>query len=361
MKQVSLQEYLKIINPILEKNELLNIETINNNTLLQLFTSNKEHEIFTSIKTEIDVPIKIAVNPKQLNKIITSIKSATLELSQDKIHLIISANNIKLSLEGFETVRGEHDILDGFFHQLIEMDKKVFDKVLDKIIYIPDQDSEHTFFRGAYCIFEDTKLTAIATDGSRLNVIQENIQLQIKEKVSIIIPNKILKLFRKIASDKIILSKNNSSYSFKVNNIVVIFKAIDGTYPDHTKVIPAYFEHELQFNRKVLITLLSSLLSSNKDKQYKGIMLERINDTIQLSNTEITNVFNKDYIQTNTNIIDCKIIKGNYFVLLFNCSFMLDALKSIEKETITLKILGTKDPMIIEDDANVFVIMPQKL
>ena len=84
-------------------------------------------------------------------------------------------------------------------------------------------------------------MRAVATDGHRLAQYDIPLPQGAEDITGIIIPKKTIYELRKVLDDAngdVSVSLNENKIKFSFNDLKVVSKVIDGTFPDYTKVIP---------------------------------------------------------------------------------------------------------------------------
>jgi len=206
---------------------------------------------------------------------------------------------------------------------------------------------------------ENNNLRVISTDGHRLSLFQNEIEIEkdIFEK-GIIIPRKGIIELKKITESidedlEISLLDNNLVASN--NEVLLVIRLIDGDFPDYKRVIPTNLENSAIINTNKLLQALRriSILANEKSR---GINLVLTNNKLELnsSNPEYGNA--SDYVDINYSGLDINI--G------FNAKYLLDALTNIDSENIEIFISDNISPCLItreNDKSYQAVIMPMRL
>jgi DNA polymerase-3 subunit beta len=341
---------LKIINSLISKKDNITIRNFVND-LQVIATDNVGYKIIITEKADMNSSINISANGKQLIKIFSGIKSEFIAIEQKETYLHIN-NSFAIECD-----IPEYIIDNNTFTTVIEMNKNIFDAIIDKTNYIAIAKNEHLFFQGTHLNFESNKLTGCATDGSRINVIEETTEIKQDAPLSLIIHKDILNFISKIHGYKdLIIAKSNKNYCFIVGNIIIEFKPIDAKYPDYKKVIPLEFNYIAEFNKLELINIIKNSLLVNTDKLDCGIIFN-------ISNKEKCIIYNADETLRNEMNYNRKTING-LFSIRFNAKFLLDILKITSGATITMNIYNDITPIVFTDtvnENNKHIVMPQKI
>ena len=140
--------------------------------------------------------------------------------------------------------------------------------------------------------------------------------------------------------EKIELHIFSNKVIFKIKDLIVMTRLINGNYPDTNKLIPDNFELKIKVNLDNFYSAIdkASLFTNNEEKN--TIKLETKNDMMIISSNipEIGNVEAKIKIEKN-NSGDIKIS--------FSSKYMMDAIKTFDSNEIELSFNGEIKPIII--------------
>jgi len=239
----------------------------------------------------------------------------------------------------------------------IILNQKVFKTIINQTEFATSTGESRPVLTGINFKIDNKKLECTATDSYRLAVKKIELKEKVLENINIIIPTKnLLELVKMMNEDteNIEMHIFNNKVIFKFENITMMTRLINGTYPDTSKLIPEEFNLTMKTKLIDFYNAIdrASLLTNESDKN--TIKLESTdNEVIIFSNIpEIGNV--KETISVEkSNEENIKIA--------FNSRFMLDTLKVIESDEIELLFNGEFKPIIIknpESDDLIGLILP---
>jgi len=239
----------------------------------------------------------------------------------------------------------------------IILNQKVFKTIINQTEFATSTGESRPVLTGINFKIDNKKLECTATDSYRLAVKKIELKDKVLENINIIIPTKnLLELVKMMNEDteNIEMHIFNNKVIFKFENITMMTRLINGTYPDTSKLIPEEFNLTMKTKLIDFYNAIdrASLLTNESDKN--TIKLESTdNEVIIFSNIpEIGNV--KETISVEkSNEENIKIA--------FNSRFMLDTLKVIESDEIELLFNGEFKPIIIknpESDDLIGLILP---
>ena len=204
-------------------------------------------------------------------------------------------------------------------------------------------------------------LRAVATDGHRLAQYDIPLPQGAKDMNGIIIPKKTIQELRRVLDDAmgdINIQLNENKIKFSFNNMQIISKVIDGTFPDYTKVIPQSNDKSITTNNEELKKAIDrvSAVAINEETKSKAIKLIIESNKISLS---------VDSTSRGSAIEEIDLDYNNEKVEIgFNSRYLIDICNEIDGDKINLKFLNSTSPAIILDntDENLFfVLMPMRI
>lgn len=227
----------------------------------------------------------------------------------------------------------------------IFISKKVFKNIIRQTSFATSTQESRPILTGINFKINDEILECTATDSYRLASKQIELSDVVEEEVNITIPTRNLNELVKLLDDEdgdMELHVFNNKIIFKFNHIIMMSRLINGTYPDTSKLIPETFELTIKVSLNDFYDAIdrASLLTNEADKN--TIKLESNGNEITISSNipEIGNVEEHIIVQKD-NESEIKIA--------FSSKYMMDALKSLESQEISLLFNGDIKPIIIKN------------
>ena len=165
---------------------------------------------------------------------------------------------------------------------------------------------------------------------------------------NIVIPTKNLSELTKMLGDddnNIEIHLFENRIMFKFNSIILISSLINGSYPDVTKLIPTDFSLIVNVKLRELISAIgrASLFTNESDRNTISFETKGEEATI-MSNIPEKGRANETLKISKNNEEDLKIA--------FSSKYMLDALKTLDCDDVTLMFNGNVKPIIIKNPNN---------
>jgi DNA polymerase-3 subunit beta len=118
--------------------------------------------------------------------------------------------------------------------------------MLRKTSFAISSDESRYVLNGIFISLKDHKMTVVATDGRRLALVDEEVDIAEKSEGEFIIPAKAVNELNRLLQDKgeivIKFGENQASFALKDEkgfSVLVVTKLIEGNYPNYRQVIPS--------------------------------------------------------------------------------------------------------------------------
>ncbi|WP_337017148.1 DNA polymerase III subunit beta [Oceanobacillus massiliensis] len=201
-------------------------------------------------------------------------------------------------------------------------------------------------------------LAFTATDSHRLAkreipVAEANMEFQ-----QIVVPGKSLNELYKILDDTeetVEISVTNNQILFRTKHLNFLSRLLDGNYPETSRLIPEQSKTKLQVKTKELLSTIdrASLLAKEERNNVVRLFTQG-SSVIEISSNspEVGNVVEEISVET---------IEGEELKISFSSKYMIDALKAIEYDEVTIEFTGAMRPFVIRplnEDSILQLILP---
>lgn len=225
-------------------------------------------------------------------------------------------------------------------------------EMLQKVSYAASTDETRYILNGALLSFKDEKLTIVATDGRRLALVEQEVEFPEGSEVDLVVPTKTISELVKTLGDEGVLRIRVSAtqVAFDFDQILIISKLIEGTYPNFQQVIPAQCEERVAIDRDVMLTAVRrvSLLT---DDQTASIRLNFGENKLEL-------VTNSPEIGEARETIPVKYT-GKEISIAFNPGFLMAPLRHLDSDEIFFELSDELSPGVIKTSVPfLYVLMP---
>ena len=306
---------------------------------------------------EIDTMGELLISGRYVYDIIKKLSGETINIEEIiDSQVLITTDTSSFKLNCNEVSEFPNIDLD-FINNPLLIDKKVFKTTINQTIFATSTQESRPVLTGVNFKANDNIMEVTATDSYRLAKKRIILDNKVSDNIDIIIPNRNLNEIIKLINEdenKIELHVFPNKVIFKLENLIIMTRLINGTYPDTNKLIPNEFETKIKVNLNSLFNSIdrASLLTNVEEKN--TIKLETKKDIMIISSNipEIGNVEEKIKIENH---------KGNDIKISFSSKYMMDAIKTFESEEIELSFNGEIKPIIlnyVDNDDLTQLILP---
>ncbi|MFB5575975.1 DNA polymerase III subunit beta [Bacillus cereus] len=285
----------------------------------------------------------IVVPAKYFIEIIKKMPSDIVIKSKNEQTITIQSREITLNLNGFPANEFPNvPQIDG--HTEIQIETKQLIDAFKQTVFAVAKNESRPVLTGVHIELDHNKLICAATDSHRLAIRETLISTNMK--ANCIVPsatiNELLKLMNSnLEFVSIYLSESHIIFTFGTTTLYS--RLIEGKYPNISTLIPNEFQTVINIDRQRMLQGVdrSSLLAS--EWANNNVNLEIVNEsTIQISS-------NASQIGKISETQQIDVIQGKKQLnISFDGRFMLDALRAIKEETVTLSFSGSMRPILIE-------------
>lgn len=249
------------------------------------------------------------------------------------------------------------DLIDS--QEPINMNVNMLKEIIKQTVISISTNESRPILTGVNFKIANNILYCVATDSYRLSQKQIDFNTSNIPNINIIVPGKSL-----LELDKLLMSTNgniqihlsNNIISFKFDNIIFQSRLLDGSYPETSRLIPQEFGLDLKFNRLELIQVIDRVSLLSKEGATNIIKFDIYDDKtiISLESPEIGKVV-EEIIPIDQ--------QGSLIRIGFNSKYLLDALKVLNENFVTIKFTGEVRPFILktDDDTVTQLILPVRI
>jgi len=341
--------------PIDESFNLLFLNTIENKLSLDYTHHSEGKSINILVDCEVASDMNIAVDIQEFIKLVKTIKSDTIVLSIDYDNLKI---NNKLKINNYSILIFKDYAPTSFekeYTKILEMPSNQFAKMLNQVKPAISKDPARCDIKGVNINNKNNKLNLVSTDGKFMIIKTSDIYTQdFNEIIPDFAVKQIIKAFKSdelitLSLDKTI--KYNSFLKIESNNISLVLRLIDDEYPDYTKILSLVGNEVVIVNKKELMAITQEAMAITTDNQ-NTIIFNFENNILEIK------VKRQNKIRYSNQMAIKSLVK---LEMGFDAGKLLNILKSIDDDIITLKLKDSQGIMQIEADNFTGLIMPIRI
>ena len=224
---------------------------------------------------------------------------------------------------------------------------------LKQTSYAMSTDDSRYVLNGVHCVFEEGKLTLVATDGRRLALCEIALDVPVEEEIKIILPAKSVNELQKLLKDTgaVKVSIGRQQASFELNNLLLVTRLIEGRYPNFRQVIPSQAGERIALDREQLLHVVRRV----------SIMANEESNIVKLH-------FSEHHLEITAETPDVGEAResvpiaytGESFTISFNPEFFMAPLKNLPDDEVYFEVIDGMNPGILKVNSGSFlyVIMP---
>lgn len=322
---------------------------------LTLTTTDLELRLTTTMDAAVEEEGKTTLPVKKLLGLISKFRQGEVSIvSNENHHSEIKCGSVAIMLLGLNP--DDFPAMPEFeVRRSVKVKQSELSAIIDRIVYAASTDDSRKVLQGILFSIKESKITAVATDGKRLALVERPLdEAPTGEDGDIIVTLKAAnELKRLIGTDGIVeIEIGEKQIEFKVGETLIVSKLIEGTYPNYAQVIPPSFKKMIDLPCDPFIyaiDILSVTLSETSSPNIKltfgdNKLLFEANSTIGEGSESIDIAYDEEKLSAS-----------------FNPNFLLDPFKHLPMEKVTLKMNDVVSPIAIESgDGFLYVIMPMR-
>lgn len=319
------------------------------------FTSNDmELGIETIVEGEIIEKGKVAIEAKLFSEIVRRFPDNEVTISTDANYTsLITCEKSKINIAGKS---GE----DFSFLPIIDKDKMItisqfnLKEIINQTIFSTAPNDNNKMMTGELFEVSDNTLKVVGLDGHRIAI--RSIQLEGRaDDVKAVVPGKTLQEISKLmstdAENMVNIYFTNNHILFEFDNTIVVSRLIEGEYFKINQMLSSDYETKVVINKKEFIGSIdrANLLITESEK--KPIIINITDGSLEVTVNSSKGKFNED--------INIKK-EGKDLMIGFNPKFLMDALRVIDDENVTMYLVNHKSPCFIRDkeEKYIYLILP---
>lgn len=299
---------------------------------------------------------KIALEAKLFSDIIRKLSGGDSPIiieSDEKYNTTISCDKSVFKIQGKD---GE----EFSYIPHIERDRYItlsqftLKEVIRQTLFSISPNDSNKMMTGELFEVKDNELKVVSLDGHRMS-IRKIILKEHYNDIKVIVPGKTLGEISKILNGdnesevQIFFSSNHIMFDF--DSTLVVSRLIEGEYFRISQMLSSDYETKVSVNRRTFLDSIerASILIRENDK--KPIIITISDEGMQL---KMNSAFG-------TMSAEVGITKyGKDLMIGFNPKFLIDALRIIDDEEVTLYMMNPKSPCFIKDEEEnyIYLILP---
>lgn len=321
---------------------------------IKFTTNNMELGIETKVQGDIQERGKIAIDAKIFCDIVRKLPDNEITIETDNsFNAIITCEKAKFNI----AVKSGDDFS---YLPAIDKDKYItlsqfgLKEIIRQTIFSISDNESKKIMMGELFEINGNQLKVVALDGHRIAIRNMDVEGN-GDNIKVIVPGKSLIEISKILSseieDKVNVFFTNNHILFEFDDTIVVSRLIEGEYFRIEQMISTDYESKVVINKKEFLNCIerATLLIREGDK--KPIIINITDGNMELKVNSPLGSMNED-IDINK--------EGKDIMIGFNPKFLIDALRVIDEEEISIYLVNSKAPCFIRDAEKkyIYLILP---
>ncbi len=242
---------------------------------------------------------------------------------------------------------------------VIQLPQGTLKKMIRQTAFAASTEESRYVLNGLYFSFKDHKVTAVATDGRRLALTEEEAEFDGSVAVEFIVPSKAVaelgRLLQEEGQVELRYAENQAQFTLLpgiAGATVLTTKLVEGTYPNYQQVIPRECRERVTLSREEFLHALrrAEIMTSDKNSAVK----------LNFARNQLVITANSPEVGEAREVLSLNY-KGTEFVIAFNPLYLADALEALDTDEVYFELNDELSPGVLKTNGPfLYVIMPMR-
>jgi len=330
------------------------------NGRLEFTATDLDVTIASAVDASVKKPGASTVPVKRLFGIVRELNNAEIDLAVDDKNICsIQSGASFYKINGLSAE--EFPPLPQFKEEKkVVLPQETLKGMMKKTSFAVSTDESRYVLNGILITLKDHKMTMVATDGRRLALVDEEVDVGEESHGEFIVPAKAVNELNRLLQDKgeveMRYTENQASFTLKDekgSSLLVVTKLIEGNYPNYRQVIPAETKERVALVREEFLHALrrAEIMTSEKSNSVK-LNFDKNRLEITANSPEVGEA--KESLAVN--------YKGREMAIAFNPKYMIDPLNALSNDEVFLELIDELSPGVLKINGPfLYVVMPMRL
>lgn len=316
--------------------------------------------VVCKVEGKVGKPGATTVPVKKLFGIVRELNGTEIEIESDEKNITsIRAGSSYFKIHGLSA--DEFPPLPKFKDdKKVGISQETIRGMLKKTSFAVSTDESRYVLNGIFISLKDHKMTLVATDGRRLALVDEEVEISEKSGGEFIVPAKAVNELNRLLTDKgeveLKYGENQASFALKDDkgtSVLLITKLIEGNYPNYRQVIPGEAKERVALVREEFLQALrrAEIMTSDKANSVK-LAFGKNSLAITANSPEVGEA--RESLAVN--------YKGKEMAIAFNPRYLIDPLAALGEDEVFLELIDELSPGVLKINGPfLYVVMPMRL
>ncbi|MDD4085165.1 MAG: DNA polymerase III subunit beta [Acholeplasmataceae bacterium] len=313
------------------------------------------------IEANVEESGNIVVPAKYFSDLLSSLQTEEVVISKNANDSTVSIEAGKANFQivlmdendypAFPAITGEEKLI---------ISDEILKNLIKKTIYARSTDETRPLFTGILFEKKGSTITFVGTNTHRLAIKSADVQNNEDKDYSMIMPGRLLnEVVNNLNSDlpqDVIISLLNRQVIIKIGSTTIVSSLVEGEFPDYKRVIPAKFAIKTKVNVKELEGAVKrvSLFSGEGDYSIVKINVKSSEIVINSSSNDVGK--GRESVSS--------VTEGESLNVAFNARYILEVLKNIDDEEVTIEMNNSLSPACIRpvsEENYLYIVTPVRV
>src|SRR5688572_4301360 len=331
--------------------------------VLGLSATDMEISIQTSSVAEVEGEGGVVIPARIFNDIVGSLPGGSFSLEHDSegtVRLVAGENEYRIRAYTAD----DYPRLPVFPEEgTFKMSGESLVETVEKVSRSYSRDETRPVLTGILISFEDSRVRMVTTDSYRLSIKETELATTAFEgSREAIIParamQEVSRIFSSSDEDDVEVALSENQALFRIGDVVLGTRLIDGNFPEYRRLLPGGFEREISVSREELVgTLRRVNLFAARQTPPAPVSLSFSEGSVEVivRNGEVGVAHER-----------LSASSEDEFLISFNPGYLLDGVSAIDSENVVFKLNEPLKPGLIVPEENgeepdfLYLIMPMR-
>lgn len=322
--------------------------------IIKLTANDMELGIQTEIKGEITDRGMIAIDARIFSEIVRKLPDSEIVIeTNENLQTVITCEKAKFDLSGKPGEEFSYlPVIEK--EESIEISQFTLKEVIRQTIFSIADTESNKLMTGELFEIKNNILRVVSLDGHRISIRKIELKDEVSDK-KLVVPGKTLTEVSKILSGEaesmVNISYTNNHIVFEFDSTIVVSRLIEGEYFKIDQMLSSDYETKVRINKKELLNCIDRATLLVKEGDKKPIIINIGDEIMELKIKSQIGSMNEEIVIEK---------EGKDLLIGFNPKFLIDALRVIDDEEVTLYLMNAKAPCFIKDETEsyIYLILP---
>ncbi len=321
---------------------------------IKLTANDTELGIETIINGDIKEPGMIALDAKIFSDIVRKLPDNDVTIETDAADsAVITCEKAEFNISGHSGEEFTY-LPEVIKEDSIEISQFMLREMIRQTIFSIADNESNKMMTGELFEIKDNYLRIVSLDGHRISIRKIELKEPAQDK-KLVVPGKTLNEISKILSGElespVVISYTNNHIVFEFDETKVVSRLIEGEYFKIDQMLSSDYDTKVTVNKRDFSECIDRATLLVKEGDKKPIIINIQDGSMELSITSQLGSMNEEIAIEK---------EGKDLLIGFNPKFLLDALRVIDEEEVTLYLMNAKAPCFIrdEEESYIYLILP---